>query len=272
MLAVVHNYLTLPEVVAAQAVIDSGQIGVVKSAIVDMLGIVYEAGAAGDWHRNPALASGGVLMDIVVHAVYLAESLAGEPILRASAHIGAPGPNRHVEDLATCRFEARSHVALVNIGWGYGPGGVFVTGTDGRIDIRYDNGSTPPWANLEHVRVTTAAGTREILDPATGQRVGLGDFPSHSIAFRAVARAFAEAAHGLGRPIATGTDGLRALEATIAAYVSAATGRTVPIPLDRDSTAFQHGSLGVPKVQHVAWSPFTGTQLFRPTTPEEASA
>jgi predicted dehydrogenase len=58
MLAVVHNYLTLPEVVAAQAIIDSGQIGVVKSVIVDMLGIVYEAGAAGDWHRNPALAGG----------------------------------------------------------------------------------------------------------------------------------------------------------------------------------------------------------------------
>jgi UDP-N-acetyl-2-amino-2-deoxyglucuronate dehydrogenase len=208
----------------------------------------------------------------IVHAVYLAESLTGEPILRASAHIDAPGPDWHVEDLATCRFETRSRVALVNIGWGNGPGGVFVTGTDSRIDIRYDNGSTPPWANLEHVRVTTAAGTREVLGPATEQRVGLGDFPSHSIAFRAVACAVAEAAHGLGQPIATGADGLRALEATIAAYLSAATGRTVPIPLDRDSAPFQHGSLGVPKVKHVAWSPFTGTQLFRPTTPEEASA
>jgi hypothetical protein len=33
--------------------------------------------------------------------------------------------------------------------------GTFVTGTEGRIDIRYEEVSTPPWANLKHVRVTT---------------------------------------------------------------------------------------------------------------------
>jgi predicted dehydrogenase len=169
-----------------------------------------------------------------------------------------------VEDLATCRFETDTKVALVNLGWGLGPGGLFITGTEGRIDIRYEDGATPPWANLESVRVTTATGTREIMGPAAERRVGLGNFPSHTTAFRTIARTFAEAAHGRGKPVATGEDGLRALEAAIGAYVSAATGRTVTIPLDRDSAPFKRGALGVPEVEQVDWSPFHGTRLFRP--------
>jgi hypothetical protein len=84
------------------------------------------------------------------------------------------------------------------------------------------------------------------------------------VAFRAVARAFVEAVHGRGQPIAQGTDGLRALEATVAAYVSAATGQTVEIPLDRQSPPFLRGARGVPEVNSVEWSPFAGSQLFRP--------
>ena len=59
-----HHYLTLPETLAARAVIDSGEIGTVQSVIVNMLGVVYEPGAAGDWRRDPALAGGGVLIDL----------------------------------------------------------------------------------------------------------------------------------------------------------------------------------------------------------------
>ena len=66
-----------------------------------MLGVVYEAGAAGDWRRDPALAGGGVLTDMI-HGVYQAEALVGEPIRRVSAHVSAPGPDWQVEDLAAC--------------------------------------------------------------------------------------------------------------------------------------------------------------------------
>lgn len=261
-LAIVHNYVTLPETVAVRSVIESGEIGTVRSVMVNMLGVVYEPGAAGDWRRDPALAGGGVLTDLI-HGVYQAEALVGEPIRRVSAHVSSPGPDWQVEDLATCVFETDHRVALVNIGWGFGPGGTSVTGSHGRIDVRYEDGGTPPWANLEHVRVTTASGTREVLGSAPQRRIGLGDFPSHAVAFASIARAFAESARGRGRPVATGADGLRALEATIGAYVSAATGRTVPIPLDRDSAPFRRGALGVPEVDSVDWSPLVGTRLFR---------
>lgn len=268
LLGMVHNFITLPEIVIALGVIDSGEIGDVRSVVANYLGVIYEAGAAGDWRRDPVLAGGGVLTDMI-HCVYQAEALVGEPIRRASAHISAPSSDWHVEDLATCVFETDNRVAVVNIGWGLGPGGVVVTGSEGRIEIRYEEGGTAPWANLAHLRVTTASGTREAMGPATERRVGLGDFPSHTIAFRSLARTFAEAAHGRGQPVATGVDGLRVLEATIGAYVSAATGRTVPIPLARDSSPFLRGAMGVPEISSVEWSPFFGTQLFQPIVNEK---
>jgi hypothetical protein len=101
------------------------------------------------------------------------------------------------------------------------------------------------------------------MGPAAERRVGLGDFPSHGFAFRHIARAFAEAVDGRGAMIATGADGLRALEAMIAAYVSAATGRTISLPLDRASPPFKLGAMGVPEIEQAAWSPFNGSKLFR---------
>lgn len=262
-LGIVHHYLTTPEVLAARAVIDSGEIGEVQSVLINMLGIVYEPGAAGDWRRDPSLSGGGVLIDLS-HGVYLAEALVGEHIRRVSAHVAA-SPGSPVEELATCRFETDTRVAMFNVAWGHGPGGYSVSGTLGRVDVRFEDGSTPPWANLEHVRVTTANGTREVMGPSTERRVGLGDFPSHTHAFRALARAFAEAAQGRGEPVATGADGLRILEATVGAYLSAATGCTVTLSLDRASAPFLRGAVGVPEVAaQVPWSPYTGAQLFRP--------
>jgi predicted dehydrogenase len=268
LLGIVHNFITVPETVAAQEVIESGEIGEVRSVVSNYLGVVYEAGAAGDWRRDPALSGGGVLTDML-HGVYQAEALVGEPIRRVKAYISAPGPESQVEDLAACVFETDHRVAVVNIGWGLGPGGIVVTGTLGRIEIRYEDGGTAPWANLDHVRVTTAAGTREVMGPATERRVGLGDFPSHTVAFRRLALAFAEAAHGRGEPVATGADGLRGLESVIGAYLSAATGETVTIPLDRTSAPFLRGAMGVPELATVDWSPYHGTKLFRPNAFEE---
>ncbi len=270
LLGIVHNYLTTPEVIAARDVIASGEIGAVRCVMVNMLGIVYEAGAAGDWRRDPALSGGGVLTDLI-HGIYLAEAFTGEPFRRVSAFIGTPSPDSSVEDLATCRFETDHCVAHFNVGWGFGPGGYSITGTKGRIDVRFEDGSTPPWANLEHVKVTTADGTREVMGPATERRVGLGDFPSHAAAFRLLARAFAEAAHGRGEMIATGADGLRALHGVLGAYVSAATGSTVTIPLDSQSPPFRRGAMGVPKVSTALWSPFAATRLFRRGPLEDGS-
>jgi hypothetical protein len=79
-----------------------------------------------------------------------------------------------------------------------------------------------------------------------------------------LARSFVEAVRGQGRMLASGDDGRRALEAAVGAYLSAATGRTVELPLDPDSPPSRLGAMGVPDMSSAPWSPFVGTRLFRP--------
>jgi len=81
-----------------------------------------------------------------------------------------------VEDLALCRLEAgqtvgASRVAMVNIGWGLGQGGVTVHGTAGRAVAHYRADGTMPWAPFENLTVTTADGTRTVDLPA-GEELG----------------------------------------------------------------------------------------------------
>jgi predicted dehydrogenase len=255
-LAMVHNYLWLPEILAARRVIDSGEIGQVRTVIVNYLGVVDVPGAAtyrADWRHDVTIAGGGVLMDML-HGVYLAEALLGEPIRRVSSHVDRRGHDGSVEDLALCRFETETNAGLVNIGWGMGPGGIDVSGTGGRVAIRYQDGGTAPWAPLEHVLVSTAAGVRTEL---AGEERGAGVPsipPAIFASFGRVVLDFIEAVH-TGRPVAaSGADGQRVLEATVGAYESAATGRIVTIPLDPADPVYQHGALGIQKLPLPEWS------------------
>ena len=258
-----HNYLATPEMSAVRAVLDAGEIGAVRSVIVNFLGVVHEPGVAGDWRHDPALAGGGVLIDML-HGIYVAEALLGAPIERVSARVAAHGDLR-VEDEALCRFETQSGVGMVNIAWGHGPGGVAVSGTNGRVEVRYENGGTAPWAELESVNVTPAGeGTRTVLGPATEHRSGTGEFPSMMHGTRAVMRRFVEAVASGGEPLATGADSLRALEAAIGAYASSATGATVDLPLDRSGAPFRRGAIGVRELDQHGASPLTGSNLFAP--------
>jgi predicted dehydrogenase len=260
-LAMVHNYLWLPEIQAAQRVIDSGEIGSVRAVTVNYLGIVDVPGSAGyvpHWRHDAALAGGGVLMDIL-HGVYVAESLLGAPLLRASAYADNRDARSNVEDLALCRFETDRNAGLVNIAWGYGPGGIDVTGTDGRISAVFRDGGTAPWSPLDRVLVTTAAGTRvELEAPADAA----DDYAILKRTFHHVVRDFAHAVLTGGIPRAQGIDGQRILEATVGALESAATGQTVEIPLDRDDPVFRHGVLGVSELDLPEWSPVRTRSLY----------
>jgi predicted dehydrogenase len=260
--AIMHNYLTTPEMIAVRDVLNSGTLGDIRTATVNFLGVVHEPGAAGDWRHDPGLSGGGVLIDML-HGVYVLEALLGQPLERVSAHVSASDGAR-VEDQAMCRFETAHRVGLVNIAWGAGSGGMTVEGTKGRLEVRYENGGTAPWAELEHVRVTSADGAvTTVSGPSAERRVGDGEFPSMTFGTNAIVRDVAEAIRDGRAPLATGADGLRALEATIAAYASGATGGLVQIPLDREGPAYRRGALGVPELHQSSTSPFTDTPLFR---------
>ncbi|TNC22239.1 Gfo/Idh/MocA family protein [Amycolatopsis alkalitolerans] len=261
-LAMVHNYLWLPEIQAAREVIDSGEIGPVRTIVVNYLGVVDVPGAAAyraGWRHEAVSSGGGVLMDMV-HGVYLAETLLGRPVRRVSAYVSSREASATVEDLALCRFETDANAALVNIAWGLGPGGIEVTGELGRVSVRYRDGGTAPWAPVEHVRVHTASGMREVLGPDEREMTGIPQPIMDS--FEQVLLDFADAVR-TGRPAAApGRDGLRILEATVGAYKSAVTGELVGIPLDRDDPVFRHGVLGLKKLSLPEWSPARGTSLY----------
>jgi predicted dehydrogenase len=261
-LAMVHNYLWLPEVRAAQRVIDAGEIGDVRAAAVNYLGIIDVPGHEGyapRWRHDLTRAGGGVLMDIL-HGVYVAEALLGHPLERVSAYADNSEPSANVEDIALCRFETATNAALVNIAWGFGPGSIEVMGSEGRISVVYENGGTWPWSPLERVLVTTAAGTRTELD---ARGAGGDGYEALKVAFGHVLRDFASAVLDRRVPRASGADGQRILEATVGALQSAATGKVVQIPLDRDDPVFQRGVLGIEELELPDWSPVRRRSLYR---------
>jgi len=257
-LAVMHNYLFLPEIAAARDVVTSGEIGDVRAVTVNYLGVTDSPGAAGyrpDWRHDPRAAGGGVLVDML-HAVYLAEHLLGRPIERVSAYAAGSTPGG-VEDLALCRFETASAAALVNLAWGFGPGGVTVTGTSGRLVVRYVDDGTPPWAPFERLAVTTGAGTR-LADLRPGDDLPVAMHRAIVAALTDVAGAIAT-----GRPpAADGRAALHVLTTTLAAYASATVGRSVAADLSDVPQVFARGVGGLQELDAPPWAPVGRRGLF----------
>ncbi|HET7028234.1 MAG TPA: Gfo/Idh/MocA family oxidoreductase [Candidatus Limnocylindrales bacterium] len=240
--AMIHNYLHLPEILSARAAITAGVIGEPEIAIVNALGVEDRPGSGAwrpGWRHDAAVSGGGVLMDML-HLVYIAEALAGGPFRRVSAEILARTDHAPVEDVALCRYEADRSIALVNVGWGVGPGGMTVSGPLGRVEIAYAGGGTGPFAPLASVRSIGRDGTIEDRTPVVTD-------PPGTINVRLL-ETFRELISGLidGRPAgATVEDGARALDATLGAYVSAATGRSVDLPLPADHPVHRRGIAGL---------------------------
>jgi len=162
-----------------------------------------------------------------------------------------------VEDLALCRLEADRKVALVNMAWGLGPGGMQVAGTKGRLTVRYADDGTPPWAPFESLTVTTEAGTRTEPLPA-GKELRALVLESMQATVLDVADALAPGR----RPAADGAQALHILETTLAAYASAALGRTVPVTLSPDDPIYRSGVTGIRELDVPDWSPVRRDGLF----------
>ena len=258
-LAVVHNYLFFPEIVALKAVVDSGELGEIRTVRVDMLGVIDSPGAAGyrpEWRHDPAASGGGVLMDML-HGVYVAEHLLGASVSAVSAFVDSDIDGDAVEGLALCRLEAGRRVAMVNIGWGLGPGGVAVHGTVGRAVARYREDGTMPWAPFEQLTVTTADGARAV-DVTAGQDLR----PLVADAMRDTVIDLADAITGHRAPAADGAAARHTLETTIAAYAAAAFQRTVAVPLPADGPLFTSGVVGLSRMDVPTDSPVRRRGLF----------
>jgi predicted dehydrogenase len=256
---VMHNYLFYPEYVAARQVLDSGEIGAVHLAIVNYLGVPDLPGAgeaAASWRHDPIAAGGGVLIDMV-HALYVAEHLLGRRAERVSAYVAGNGAHPRVEATALCRIETDGPPALVNVGWGIGPGGVFVEGDRGSLEIRWRNGGTNPFEPLEWIEVRTSEGTRRLDLPA-----GLELYPLVIEGIGGVIDDFVDAVATGRAPAASGADGLHALELTLGAYKSAVIGRTVSLPLETADPVYSRGVAAIPELGGPSWSPVLRQRLY----------
>jgi len=144
------------------------------------------------------------------------------------------------------------------VGWGAGPGGVFVEGTRGSIEIRWRGGGTNPFQPLEWLEVRTASGSRR-ADVAS-----LELLPQVIHGVGGILDDFSEAIRRDRAPAATGDDGLHTLELTLAAYQSAAQGRTIEVPLDRGGALFRQGAAAIPQLPGPAWASPLQQALYAP--------
>jgi predicted dehydrogenase len=249
---IVHNYLYFPEVLRVLDIIGAGEIGRPEIAILNWLGVIDAPGTASfrpTWRHDPRLAGGGVLMDML-HIVYLAEALLGKPIERVSAWIDARRDGAPVEDLTLSRFEAADAAALVNVGWGVGPGGFSVAGASGRIEVTYRDGGSGAFEPFERLIVHGRSGRAEETELA------------RDASMEAILLDFAGAIREARDPVAPGEQGLHILEAVLAVYESAAVGRTVELPLAPDDPVRRLGVAGLAELPIPAWSQVRKRHLF----------
>ena len=240
-LAMVHNYIPRPDFATVKRILDSGIIGRPYVVTLNFLSVregpsVAEYQPA--WRRDARVSGGGVLIDMV-HAVYLVQWLMDEPIRAVSA---ALGQRRYgsVEDLALCRFEFESGFGLVNMAWGYGPGGIEIMGTEGRLMLFNAGFGTCPFVGPEQLHVYR--GNEKVTVDDSFLQLPYPWKPSDATnPLRSIVRNFAQAVAGQEELIAPGEQGCIALEAVVGSYASAARGRTVRLPLDPEDAVYQRG-------------------------------
>lgn len=255
-LGMVHNYLFYPEYIRIKQVLEQGEIGQLRHVVLNFMGVSDHPGHADyqpRWRHDFRHAGGGILMDMI-HVLYLVEYFAGEPIQSVSAAIdNVSKPADEVEDLALLRLRFSSSYASVNLGWGQGPGGIEVTGTEGRALCFYRDYSTGPFADLEQLSIIGPAGRRD-LQPRTA--------PPTVDNFVRVHEDFASAVREGKAPLADAAVGLRALEAALASYASALQGMTLRLPLDREGPLYQRGLEGLQDLPVQPGSPLVTKRLF----------
>lgn len=241
----VHNYLFFPEYRAVRQRLDQGAVGQVRHVGLQFLGVPDLPGHADYrplWRHDVGESGGGVLMDMI-HVLYVAEYLVGGLAQAVSAGIdNLAYPDGQVEDLALILLHFEGAYATVQLGWGHGPGGVQVTGTEGRILVFYRDFQTGPFAEVTNLTVVSPAGVEDLKPDWTS---------TTKSTFVDLHADFLQSVRESRPPMAPAEAGLRTLQAALGCYASAHTGRVVELPLDPGDPLYQEGIFGLPQLQ--AW-------------------
>lgn len=258
--AMVHNWVYLPEYAALLERIERGDIGDVCFVGINLLGFPE---LPDNWRRDGQVAGGGILMDLL-HVCYVVERLLRTRIRRVTASMTAAAGGA-VEDFVSVRFDSDTATAVVNLRWGSGPASILVSGSNGHASVRFQDDVTGAPAEA----VTVAVGDeRSVITPAPvnvghGEPFNIG----HGEVLRNVHAAICDGSQ-LRHPIA---EGVRALEAALAAYKSAAMGKTVDLPLNADDPVALRGVAGLVELRLDPQSSLVRAGLFG-TGPPSGSA
>jgi predicted dehydrogenase len=253
----VHNYLYFPEYRLVRELIDQGEVGELRHIAINLLGIPDDPGNedySPRWRHDVEAAGGGVLMDLI-HVYYLAEYLMGSQISGVSAVVDNFGlPGEQVEDFVLAHLYFPEGYASVNVSWSQGPGGIEVTGSEGRILAFYEDFKTGPFSTFDEMTLVNGAG-KKTFQPRQGTEV-IDD------TFDDLHKDFLQAIRDGRDPVATAEDGARTLQAALATYSSGMLGSRIPLPLSADDPVYQEGVVGLRRSSIDEFDPLRRKPLF----------
>lgn len=173
---------------------------------------------APDWYYEPGMAGGGAMYMVGVHRIDLVRFILGYEVQEVSAFVGEQSPERPFEDLVV------SIVRFANGGYGTLHFSLNIPHGTNSLEV---HGSKASLFGIDTTSLWWGGGGGEVLlksDVATTRY----QFQKTDV-YRDEVEDFNRCIREGGEPLATGVDGLRAAEVSIAMYESSRQGKTIRI-------------------------------------------
>ncbi len=136
-LFVAYYRRALPRFLEARHLLRAGAIGTPSSAHIFQYGRLLQGEAARAWRVDPAIAGGGLFLDLASHGFDLLDFLLG-PIAAVAGLAANTGGSYAAEDLTTACFRFESGIAGTGV-WNFNADrsadGIVISGTDGELHM-----------------------------------------------------------------------------------------------------------------------------------------
>jgi 1,5-anhydro-D-fructose reductase (1,5-anhydro-D-mannitol-forming) len=213
-LGIGFQYRQYPAKRKAREVVASGGLGRVLFADIK---VEFTDRRLPSWYSEPGMAGGGITCLAGVHRIDLLRFILGSEVEEVSAFVGTHTPNCPYEEavVGILRFANGAHGTLhFGLNIPHGTNRVEVHGMSGSL---FGDTNSPWWGSYSPELVVRS-------DTVTVRY----EFPQ-SDAYRDEIEDFNRCLEGGGQPLATGLDGLRAVEISLALFESGKKGRAVKI-------------------------------------------
>ncbi len=204
------------------------------------------------WRLDPEVAGGGVVMDEGIHLAHCAKVYFRKKAIRVGAFIDRVSQEESsVEDTGAMTFEFDTGMAQANTSFmpmigrdqnmrTYSQGII----TDSMsMELIFSGSAEGLYCPVEKVLVTKDSGVKEYPMPYYSWPL-----EKNVDSFKRLFIDFIDSVSNDRTPYVDGKSARDALEMVMASYLSAATGKAIPLPLDPKSPVYQEGVLGLKKL------------------------